>query len=73
MDYGESFGVFSMMGAREVESCEAEKLKFGEMAPESSGKSQQKSAVKICPCSGNTYGVRNSSFHQVIHSMAIIP
>ena len=40
----ESLGVFSMVGAREVESCEAEKLKFGEIAPESSGKSQ----LKIC-------------------------
>ena len=28
MDYGESFGVFSMVGAREVESWEAEKLKY---------------------------------------------
>ena len=40
MDFGESFGGFSMVGANEVESREAEKLEFREIAPESSGKSQ---------------------------------
>ena len=34
MDFGESFGGFSMVGANEVESREAEKLEFREIAPQ---------------------------------------